>query len=58
VEHYICRVTALEAQGCSISHICQHLSLSGAQVAKQRPYYSINEPKQNTGFIDITPQMY
>ena len=50
-------VFALEAQGCSISHICQHLSLSGAQVAKQRPYYVINESKQNTGFIDITPQM-
>lgn len=56
-QHLWQAVFALEAQGCSISHICQHLSLSGAQVAKQRPYYAINEPKQNTGFIDITPQM-
>lgn len=56
-QHLWQEVFALEAQGCSISHICQHLSLSGAQVAKQRPYYVINESKQNTGFIDITPQM-
>ena len=56
-QHLWQAVFALEAQGCPISHICQQLSLSGAQVAKQRPHYAINEPKPDMGFIDITSQM-
>lgn len=56
-QHLWQEVFALEVQGCPIGHICQHLSLSGAQVAKQRPHYAINAPKQSTGFIDITPQI-
>ena len=50
-------VFALEAQGCPIGHICQSLSLSGTQVAKQRAYHANSSAKQSTGFIDITPQM-
>ena len=56
-QHLWQEVFALEAQGCPIRHICQTLSLSGTQVAKQRAYHDTNSAKKCTDFIDITPKM-
>jgi hypothetical protein len=50
-------VFALEAHGHSISRVCRSLSLSSAQVTKQRSYHTIDMPKQSTDFIDISSQM-
>lgn len=56
-QHLWNELFALEAQGCSIHHICKTLSLSGTQVTRQRAYHTKNGVEQSTHFIDITSKM-